>query len=184
MTEPDDIAARAARIKLLALDADGVLTDGGLYYGPPLAEGDRAGDWGRFDIKDGMGIWRLRHIGCEVAIVSGRQCEAVRARAVYLGVTEVQQGVLDKAGAVRELAQARGLDLAEVAFMGDDLNDLEAMRIVGLPAAPADAVPEVQAVAAFVSSRDGGRGAVRELCELIIAAHAEAAERADGADWD
>lgn len=173
--ESTDLQTRAARVKLLVLDADGVLTDGGLYHGPGEEEQGLSGPWVRFDIKDGMGLWRLQQAGCQIAIVSGRVCETLRGRAEYLGITEVHQGILDKPDKVRELVRTAGLALDEVAFMGDDVNDLDVMGIVGLPAAPADAWAPVRAAAAFVAERPGGRGAVRELCELIIEAQDGAA---------
>jgi 3-deoxy-D-manno-octulosonate 8-phosphate phosphatase (KDO 8-P phosphatase) len=167
---PPELVARASRVRLLALDADGVMTDGGVYHD------ELGGTTVRFDIKDGMGLWRLKEHGCHIAIISGRECRAIRHRAETLQIPHVRQDVDNKPQAIRDLATELGLDLEEIAFMGDDVNDLWAMRQVGLAAAPADAEPEVAAAAHFVAQRPGGRGAVRELCELIISAQS-AAER-------
>ncbi len=168
-TQVVGLAERARRIKLVALDADGVLTDGGVYHD------SSKGTLVRFDIKDGMGLWRLKEHGCQIAIVSGRKCEAVRYRAETMQIPHVLQDVRDKLKAVEELAAVLGLELEQIAYMGDDVNDLWLMRQVGLAAAPADAWPEVAECAHFVTQRPGGRGAVRELCELIIEAQGGAA---------
>jgi 3-deoxy-D-manno-octulosonate 8-phosphate phosphatase (KDO 8-P phosphatase) len=155
---------RAARIRLLVLDVDGVLTDGGLVYAKDGEETKR------FDVHDGFAIVAARRVGLEVAIVSGRASDAVTRRMAELGVTEVRQGVGDKAGVVRDLLARRGLAPAEVAAMGDDLPDLPMMEVAGLALAPANAAPEVRRAADWGSRRRGGAGAVREAVEWLLRA--------------
>lgn len=154
----------ARRISLLVLDVDGVLTDGRLWYG---AHGEALKV---FHVRDGLGIQRLRAAGVEVAVISGRSSPAVELRMRELGVTEVLQGVADKGAALAALLARRGLDGSRCACLVDDTPDLPMMRAVGLPAAVADAEPEVLAAARFVTRRPGGRGAVREFCDWLIAA--------------
>lgn len=157
------LLAQARRARLLALDSDGVLTDGGVY----LFEDGR--QFRRFNIKDGLGLKRVMRAGLHVAIISASQVEAVRHRAVQLGIDELHLGVADKLAVLRQLCATHDLTLAEVAFMGDDLTDLPVLQQVGLPCAPADAVEAVRAAAALVTSSQGGHGAVREVCDLLVA---------------
>lgn len=164
--------ARAAAIRLLALDVDGVLTDGGLYLGA-TAGGERV-ELKRFEITDGLGIHLLQSAGIEVAIVTRRASEAVRLRAEELGIREChQQASPTKLPVVEEMAQRRGFGLDAVAFVGDDLADLPVLRRVGFPVAVANAVAEVRATAVWVTRRRGGRGAVRELAEALLRARGE-----------
>ncbi len=159
---PQALVARAARIRLVLLDVDGVLTDGRLFYGPQ-GEAMKA-----FDVKDGHGIVLLReHV--DFGVISGRPVQASEARLRELRFKHLVFGERDKLAGYARLA-ALGIPDEEVAYMGDDVNDVPLLRRVGLPAAPADAHPSVLAAARFVSSREGGRGAVRELCELILRA--------------
>jgi 3-deoxy-D-manno-octulosonate 8-phosphate phosphatase (KDO 8-P phosphatase) len=157
-------ARAAARIRLLVLDVDGVLTDGGLYYGP---SGEHTK---RFHVQDGLAMVEARRAGLELAIVSGRKSSAVARRLAELGVAEVHQGVRDKCAVLAGLMARLGLVPAQVAVMGDDLNDLASMRQAGLVLAPRNAVREVRAVAHWVSRRSGGDGAVREALELLLGA--------------
>jgi 3-deoxy-D-manno-octulosonate 8-phosphate phosphatase (KDO 8-P phosphatase) len=157
-------AARAARIRLLVLDVDGVLTDGGLLYGPAGEEVKR------FSVHDGFGLQAARRAGLEVAVISGRASAAVTRRLAELGVSEVQQGIRDKGAALDGLLARLGIRAAEVAVMGDDLPDLGLMRRVGLALAPANAAPEVRRAARWVSRRRGGDGAVREAVEFLLKA--------------
>jgi YrbI family 3-deoxy-D-manno-octulosonate 8-phosphate phosphatase len=155
---------RLAKIKVLVLDNDGVLTDGGLLYleaGPPTI---------RFDIQDGLGIVVARQAGIETAIISGRSSAALQRRATELGIKEILLGIDNKAQALRELTLRRGWNLSEVAYMGDDLNDLPAMALCGAALAPANAAPEVKAAAVLVTENRGGRGAVREALQTLLAA--------------
>ncbi len=157
-------APRAARIRLLVLDVDGVLTDGGLLYS---ASGEETK---RFHVHDGLALVAARNAGLQVAVLSSRASAAVARRMTELGVSEVHQGVADKAGAMDALRARLGLSVAEVAVMGDDLPDLAAMARAGLALAPANAVAEVKRVAHWVARRRGGDGAVREAVEMLLKA--------------
>jgi 3-deoxy-D-manno-octulosonate 8-phosphate phosphatase (KDO 8-P phosphatase) len=152
-----------ARIKAIALDVDGVLTDGGFWWGPNGEE------WKRFCFADVMGISLARKAGLIVALISGEESPLVDRFAEKLGITDMVKGCKDKAAALRAFADRRGLSLEEVCFMGDDVNDLEALEIAGLAAAPADARPQVLKEADFVAASRGGNGAVRELVDAILA---------------
>jgi 3-deoxy-D-manno-octulosonate 8-phosphate phosphatase (KDO 8-P phosphatase) len=164
-------AAAAGRVRLLGLDVDGVLTDNGVFIGP-LA-GERV-ELKRFDIQDGLGLILLRTAGLPVVWVSGRRSEATALRAAELRVEEVLQVPGPrKAAALGELLERRGIGWEEVAFVGDDLADLPVLRRVGLPIAVANAVPDVKAVASYVTRAAGGHGAVREVVELLLRARGE-----------
>lgn len=151
-------------LKAIALDVDGVLTDGGIWWGPGGEE------WKRFCFADIMGVSLAMKSGLLVALISGEDSPLVDRFAAKMGITDVAKGCKDKATALRSFAARRGLALHEVTFMGDDINDLEAMGIAGLAAAPANAVRGVLARAAFVTERNGGNGAVRELVDAILSA--------------
>jgi 3-deoxy-D-manno-octulosonate 8-phosphate phosphatase (KDO 8-P phosphatase) len=157
---------RAQRVRLLCVDVDGVLTDAGMYYGP---DGEVLK---KFNTRDGMGLARVREAGITVAIISGEDSAIVYARAAKLHIEDVYCGASNKRLAVDELCAKHGLDLDQVAFIGDDLNDLPALECVGLACAVADAVQPVKSVAHLITDRRGGDGAVRELCEFLIAARA------------
>jgi 3-deoxy-D-manno-octulosonate 8-phosphate phosphatase (KDO 8-P phosphatase) len=164
-------ATSAKRIRLLGLDVDGVLTDNGVYIG---AVGDEVVEYKRFDIQDGLGIAMLRGSGLEVALVSGRVSAATSARARELGIDEVLQDAgARKIPAFQALLDRRGLSWEEVAFVGDDLADLPVFQRVGLPVAVANAVPELRALAAYVTTASGGHGAVREVIERLLQARGE-----------
>ena len=156
---------RAKVLKLLVLDVDGVLTDGKLYLS------DSGEEIKAFNTLDGHGLKMLKASGVDVAIITGRKSRLVEMRAGNLGIAHLYQGVEDKLSAFRELIGKLGLQPQQVAFMGDDLVDLPAMRRAGLaltvPAAPA----LVKQHAHYVSECSGGDGAVREVCELIMQAH-------------
>jgi len=156
--------ARAAGIKLLVFDVDGVLTDGGLWYGP---DGEVMK---RFDVKDGHAMVLARLTGLPVALLTARVSRIVETRAQELKLTRVIQGRRDKGPAFLELCSELCVAPEAAAYMGDDLNDLAPLERCGLSACPSDAVPEVKAVATFVSAFPGGRGAVRELIELVLRA--------------
>ncbi|GAO02999.1 HAD family hydrolase [Anaeromyxobacter sp. PSR-1] len=161
MTEAE-LLARAARVRLLLLDVDGVLTDGRLYYGP---DGEALKV---FDVKDGHGIVLLReHVA--LGVVSGRPGKASEARLRELRFQHLVFGERDKLAGYARLAHL-GVPDAEVAYMGDDVNDVPLLAKVGLAACPADARPEAKAVAHLVTAAPGGRGAVRELCDLLLRA--------------
>ena len=159
-----DTAPCLKRIRLLAMDVDGVLTDGRLIY-------DTQGrELKAFHIRDGLGIRLAQAGGVVVAFITARESALVAGRAWELGVEEVHQNVLDKAGRLREIAQRRGLDMAEVAYLGDDLNDLRAVQAAGCGIAVADAAPELRALADHVTVAPGGHGAVREAITAILQA--------------
>ncbi len=164
--------ATARRIRLVVLDVDGVMTDGGLYIG---ATGNgEATELKRFDVQDGIGVQMLKQAGIHVAIVSGRVSEATELRAAELGVADVfQDDSARKVPILRLLLAARKVKWSEVALLGDDLADLPALRRVGLPATVANGTAEVRNVAAWRSSRCGGRGAVREFAEALLRARGE-----------
>lgn len=164
MAASEDVLERARRIRVVLFDVDGVLTDGGVYV---HADGTETR---RFDIKDGAGIVMGRRAGLTVGLISARQSPATLHRARQLGLDPVRQGVADKATALDELIDTHGWDVETIAYMGDDVVDLPVLRRVGLAACPADAVPEVQAVAHLVCPRPGGQGAARTLIENILRA--------------
>ena len=160
--------AKASRVRILALDVDGVLTDNGIWIG--AVAGERV-ELKRFDIQDGLGMLLLRAAGIPVIWLTGRHSAATEMRAEELQVDELLQvpgpAKLEALGAVRE---RRGLAWEDVAYVGDDLADLQVMRRVGLPVAVANAVSEIRAVANYVTTTPGGHGAVREIVEALLKA--------------
>ena len=162
----DELHERARRIRLLVLDVDGVLTDGRLYF---AADGEQLKV---FDVRDGYGLVALQRAGVAVAIISGRKSDAVLRRAAELGISRVSQGVEDKAAQLDSLLEELGVEPPEVACIGDDVPDLPMLRRAGLAIAVADAHPAVQAETHWTTSRPGGRGAVREACDLLLNARA------------
>jgi 3-deoxy-D-manno-octulosonate 8-phosphate phosphatase (KDO 8-P phosphatase) len=150
------------KIKLLAMDVDGVLTDGTIYYGP---QGDALKG---FSARDGMGISLARAGGLKTAILTGRKSPMVEQRATDLHIDYLLEGVSHKVGEMKQLCEQLGLDLSEVAYMGDDLNDVELLACAGLGGAPQDACAEARAAAGFVSQYAGGHGALREFSEYIL----------------
>jgi 3-deoxy-D-manno-octulosonate 8-phosphate phosphatase (KDO 8-P phosphatase) len=161
------IRRRARQVLLVVLDVDGVLTDAGMYY---AESGD---EWKKFNTRDGRGIALAQAAGVRVAIVTSEQTAIVARRAAKLRVEDVHQGVLDKLSVVQRLAAKYGVTREAICYVGDDLGDLEAMRWVGFSVAVADALPQVRRVAHWVTPLAGGQGAVREVCELILAARGE-----------
>jgi 3-deoxy-D-manno-octulosonate 8-phosphate phosphatase (KDO 8-P phosphatase) len=161
---------KAKEIQLLLLDVDGVLTDGTIVYGN--GETELKG----FNIKDGFGITLLREAGVEVGIITARRSEAVARRAQDLKFAHVYQGVRNKIEAFSEILAAQNLTPQQIAYMGDDWLDLPLLSRVGLAATVADAAVEVREIAHYVTRQAGGRGAVREVCELIIEAKGMRAE--------
>ena len=161
----DDLSAidrRASRVKLLLMDCDGVLTDGRLWL---TEEGD---DQKSFNTRDGLGLSLLHRAGLRSGIISGRNSRAVTRRAQELGIEFVRQGDPDKIEAFQQILQQAGVDENEVAFIGDDLNDIPLMQRAELAVAVADAVGETLSVAHYVTQARGGQGAVREVIELIL----------------
>ena len=160
--------AKASRVRIVALDVDGVLTENGIWIG--LLAGERV-ELKRFDIRDGLGLRLLRTAGIPVIWLSGRHSAATELRAEELQVDEVLQVAGPaKLEALGEVRSRRGLAWEEVAYAGDDLADLPVMRRVGLPIAVANAVSEIRAVADCVTTAPGGRGAVREIVEALLKA--------------
>jgi len=157
-------------IKLLSLDVDGVLTDGGIYYA------DDGNSFRKFNAKDGMGMTRLMAEGVPVTIISAGAPGAIEYRAKRLGVSHVFTDVQDKLAILRQLCADLGVGMNEVAHMGDDVNDLPIMAEVGLSITVADAVDDVLKVAKLVTTRRGGDGAVREICDTIMRLRQEIAE--------
>ena len=155
---------RAARTALMGFDVDGVLTDGSLYFS---SQGDEIKV---FSSLDGHGIKMLQRAGVEVAIISGRSSRALELRAQNLGIAALHMGVEDKRGLMTELVAQRGIELAEAGYMGDDVVDLPILRACGFSATVADAHDEVRSRVDYVASKGGGRGAVREVCDLILRA--------------
>lgn len=156
----------AAPIKLLVLDVDGVMTDGGMYY---TESGDQ---FKKFDTKDGMGIKLVQRQGVRVAFLSsGTNARIILDRAATLGVTLVHTGEGEKFGILSGWCKESGIHLDEVAYIGDDVNDLECIRAVGLSACPADAVDAVKSAVDVVLDRRGGEGCVREFidCNMLTA---------------
>lgn len=167
--ELDPLVAR--RIRLVCFDVDGVLTDGGVYIG---AVNGAPMEFKRYDIQDGLGIHFLRRAGLRIAIITGRVSESVRIRAAELEVDDlVQDAGARKLPAFRRILERNGIDPLDAAFVGDDFPDLGVLRIVGLPVAVGNAVPEVKAAARLHLARRGGHGAVREFCELLLRARGE-----------
>lgn len=149
-------------IQLLLLDVDGVMTDGGIIY-------DSSGlETKCFNVRDGHGIKMLQRYGIQVGIITGRTSMVVDIRAKELGIALVYQGALKKLESYEEVKRKTGLENSQIAYMGDDIIDVPVMRRVGFATAPCDAFPEVRAVAHYVASLRGGRGAVREVCDLIL----------------
>ena len=159
----EDIVKRAGRIKLLLTDCDGVLTDGGVYYS---ASGE---ELKKFSLRDGMGVERLRKLaGVETGIITGENSEIVRRRAEKLGIREYYPGAGDKYSTLREIMKLKELSFDEIAYIGDDTNDMEIMQQAGLSACPADAFPMIREIAHLVMESRGGHGAFREFSEIII----------------
>jgi 3-deoxy-D-manno-octulosonate 8-phosphate phosphatase (KDO 8-P phosphatase) len=169
---PSDLLVRAAKIRLAVFDVDGTLTDGRLWYGEDGRETKV------FHVHDGLGLKQLQANGVEVAIITARISHPVALRAQELDIAHLYQGHTDKRACLQELLDALKLTPDQAAFTGDDLPDLAPMRIAGLAVAVADAHPWVVEQAHWQTHRGGGRGAAREVCDLILhAQHKSDAER-------
>jgi 3-deoxy-D-manno-octulosonate 8-phosphate phosphatase (KDO 8-P phosphatase) len=168
--EETEIEKRAARVKLLLMDCDGVLTDGRITL---LPDGDEQKS---FHTRDGHGLVLLHRAGLRSGIISGRTSTAVERRARDLGITYVRQGTFDKIVEFEEVLAAARVEEAETAFIGDDVTDIPLMQRVGLAVAVADATEETRAAAHYVTEQRGGFGAVREVAELILKAQGRWAE--------
>ena len=155
---------RAMAIRMLVLDVDGVLTDGNLYF-------DQTGkEMKAFNTRDGLGIKALQHSGIEVAVITGRKSNIVSQRMAQLDIQHVYQGRADKLNAFEQLLQITGFDPKQVCYAGDDWIDLPVLVRVGLAVTVADAEERVKQQSHWITTREGGRGAVREICNLILAA--------------
>jgi 3-deoxy-D-manno-octulosonate 8-phosphate phosphatase (KDO 8-P phosphatase) len=165
-----DVRTRAAKIRLVVLDVDGVLTDGKLFFD------EQGREYKAFHARDGHGLKLLRSTGVETAIISGRKSASVSRRMENLGIDRVFQGVEDKLPVLQVICAQQGLSLDQVAYVGDDLLDLAVMRRVGLGVAVADAHFSLLAVAHWQTGQAGGQGAVREVCDLIMDAQGTLAE--------
>lgn len=159
-----DALARAARLRLMAFDVDGVMTDGSLYF-TPNGEEIKV-----FSSLDGHGLRMLAGAGIEIAIISGRGSKALEQRAANLGITELHMKVSDKRACLHDLLERRKLTAEVAGYMGDDVIDLPILRACGFSAAPADGHAFVRRHVSWVSSLPGGRGAVREVCDFILGA--------------
>jgi 3-deoxy-D-manno-octulosonate 8-phosphate phosphatase (KDO 8-P phosphatase) len=162
----------ASAVRLVVLDVDGVMTDGGIYLG--ASEAGETVELKRFEITDGLGVKLLQRAGIEVAIVTGRRSEVVAARGRELGIEEVHQDPgAEKLPIVRGMLERKRLDWDAVAFLSDDLADIPVLRRSALPVAVANAVPEVRSIARWHTSRPGGAGAVREFAEALLKARGD-----------
>ena len=156
-----DLIAKASKIKMIIFDVDGVMTDGSITY-------DENGvEYKTFNVKDGQGIVRVTKAGIITAIITARENGTVKHRFENLGMTRLFMGQKDKSIAFKQLLEEYNLEACEVAYMGDDLPDMCVLKEVGLPSCPNDAIDEVKELCALISSKNGGRGAVRELTDLV-----------------
>jgi 3-deoxy-D-manno-octulosonate 8-phosphate phosphatase (KDO 8-P phosphatase) len=156
------LAARCAAIEVLVVDVDGVLTDG------VIAVDDHGVETKHFHVRDGWALNAWRKSGKRTALISGRTSRATARRAAELGISPVVQGAASKSGPFRDVLAELGVSVEQVAYMGDDLPDLPVLRVAGLAACPADAADEVRAACHHVTRSPGGRGAVREVIEMIL----------------
>ncbi len=158
----EKIIEKAKRVKLLLLDVDGVLTDGRIIYD------SRAQDMKFFDVHDGMGVYLLKKAGIPTVLITAKGSRAIKPRARDMQVAEVYADVSPKSAALEKITRQYKVSLEEICFVGDDLVDLCLMKRVGFPIAVANAVPEIKNLASHITSRLGGRGAVREVAELLL----------------
>ena len=158
------ILKTAVNIRLIVFDVDGVLTDGKLILG------ENGNEYKSFYVRDGQGLVMLMKTECDVAVITARSSKIVAERMASLGIKYIYQGEKNKGEALVKLVNKLGITFSEVAYAGDDVIDLPAMNKVALPIAVADAHPEVKKIAKFITDNNGGQGAVREICELIMIA--------------
>ena len=149
-------------IKLILLDVDGTLTDGGIY------RGNNGEDLKKFNVKDGYAIVNAQKLGIEFGIITGKKSELVKNRSKELKIRYLYQGISKKTVILKELMEKTGVKKEEIAYMGDDLNDIKIMENVGFSGAPLDGVTETKTIADFISTKNGGEGAVREFIETIL----------------
>jgi YrbI family 3-deoxy-D-manno-octulosonate 8-phosphate phosphatase len=151
-------------LKLFATDVDGVLTDAGMYYG------ESGEEFKKFNTRDGMGIKLLQAEGVVIAMITGEHTKIVARRAKKLGITEVFQGVKDKVVVLTHLSKKLNIPFEQMAYIGDDVNDVEALQAVGYAASPADCVDQVRQVVHYICRKNGGEGVVREVIDMILTA--------------
>ncbi len=164
MKKDSKIFAKAKKIKLLMLDVDGVLTDGRLYYT------DHGEEIKAFNVLDGHGIVMLKDAGIKTAIISGRKSQAVKERARELGIKYVYQGIFDKVRVMEKIIKAEKITSENVCYIGDDVTDLALLQRVGLSATVSNGVAEVKSRVDYITTKKGGKGAVREVAEIILKA--------------
>lgn len=158
----EDLKVKASKIKVMAFDVDGVFTDGSLTF-------DQDGkEYKTFNAKDGQGIVCVEKAGIITVIITARKNGTVEHRANNLGITELHQGIKFKLPVLEQIVKERGLSMEEVSYMGDDLPDICILEKVGLACCPNDAVDEVKNICNFVSTKNGGCGAIRELCDFVL----------------
>ncbi len=157
-----ELNEKLKKIKLLAMDIDGTLTDATLYYS------ENGEELKRFSTRDGMGITLLRKGGIEAAIITSETSPIVTARAKKLQIEHVYLGSRDKSNSLREISSKLGIDLEEIAYIGDDVNDYHALNLVGFSACPFNSVDAIRETVDYICNADGGKGAVREVCEMIL----------------
>jgi len=162
MLAEEDLKDKAKKIKLLLLDVDGVLTDGRIIYD------SGGGDIKFFDVHDGLGVYVLRKSGIKTILITAKGSRAIRPRARDMRVEEVFENISPKTAVLDKILKKYHVDISEICFVGDDLVDLGLMKKVGFPVAVFNAAPEVKLVAAYITLKEGGRGAVREIAELIL----------------
>lgn len=160
----DELRRAAAKVELLVLDCDGVMTDGRLHFS------SRGEEMKSFHVRDGQGIVSWQAAGFKTAIITGRNSDIARRRAEELSVEFFQDGVRDKAAALDDLIGKTGVGANQIAYVGDDLADLGPMKRVGLPVAVSDCARELVEVAAYITSKNGGMGAVREVVDMVLEA--------------
>ena len=156
------ILEKAKKVKLLLLDVDGVLTDGRIIYD------SRGGDMKFFDVHDGLGVYLLKKAGIPTILITAKGSRAIRPRARDMRVEEVFENISPKTQALEKILKKYKVKVSEICFVGDDLVDLCLMKKVGFPVAVFNAAPEIKQVASYITLREGGRGAVREVTELIL----------------
>ncbi len=162
MTQDAAALVKASRIKVLGLDVDGVLTDGRIVYD------SRGHDMKFFDVHDGLSVYLLQHMGIPTVLVTAKASKVIAPRARDMRVAEVYADIFPKSKVLPKITKRFGVAEEEICFIGDDLVDMAIMKRVGFPVAVANAAPEIKAIAAYVTERRGGRGAVREVAELIL----------------
>ena len=158
----DDVIRTIKNLKLVLSDLDGCLTDGGMYYN------EEGQVFKKFNVKDGMGNRLLRQSGIKTGIITTDESEIVKSRGEKLKVDFIATGIWDKQDTATEICDEIGISMKEAAYLGDDVNDIAIMRLVGFSACPADAVDEVKKIADLVLSKNGGEGAYREFADLIL----------------